>query len=327
MTELVENSYCLINMPGEIMSICSRCLFVCFFCVVLSAGQVLAATYTECYQQVCAIITVADRAAPGEPFEITVEGYIEGAGAWDTSAYKLLENATWSYSDTHMAIASGDVLDVKGLNWGGSFSKTYQFSREPGVYRFTFLFGSRSHQHGYYDVAVDAEVTVAAAAVSVALDIKPQFCPNPLNVTKNGLLPVAIVGTADFDVTSIDPASLVLAGVAPIHTAFEDVAEPFYPLTGRTAVYDCTVGGADGFVDMTLKFRASEVSDALQTLYGRPLVDGETLLVELHGALLPVAGQVQPITGEDLVTIINRESVNAQQAFKIEGQKVRPARR
>ncbi|MDT8441396.1 MAG: hypothetical protein RQ723_07020 [Desulfuromonadales bacterium] len=301
-------------------------MLICL-CAVLLAGQGLAATHTECYQQVCAIVTVPDQVAPGEPFDLTVEGYIEGAGAWDVSAYQLLENATWSYSDTHMAIAAGDVLDVRGLYWGGSFTKTYQISREPGVYSYTFLFGSRNHQHGYYDVAVDAQVTVAAAAISVALDIKPQFCPNPLNVTKNGLLPVAIVGTADFDVTSIDPASLTLAGVAPIHVAFEDVAEPFYPLIDRTAAYDCTVGGADGFVDMTLKFRAREVSDALQTLYGRPLVDGETLRVELHGALLPVAGEAQLITGEDLVTIINRESVNAQQRIKVEGQKVRPARR
>ena len=297
------------------MSAFTRFVFIMSW-VVLWAGQGFAATATECYQQVCAVLTVPDQATPGEPFEVTVEGYIEGATAWDTSAYKFLQNATWSYTDTHMVVAEGEVLDVKGLNWGGSFTKTFQLNREPGVYSYTFLFGSRSHQHGYYDVAVDAQVTVASSTVSVALDIKPQFCPNPLNVTANGLLPVAVVGTEEFDVASIDPASLTLAGVAPIYTAYEDVAEPFYPLTGRIASYDCTSGGSDGIVDLTLKFRAQEVAEALQALYGRPLADGEVLSVELSGWLWPVDGQSQLIGGEDLVTIVNNKPLASQKAFK-----------
>lgn len=297
--------------------------------LVLCSTQGFAASATACYQKVCAVLTVPDQAAPGEPFDLAVEGYIEGAGAWDTSAYKFLQDATWTYSDNHMVVvAAGQVLDVKGLNWGGSFTRTYQLSRESGVYNYTFLFGSRNHQHGYYDVAVDARVTVASASVSVALDIKPQFCPNPLNVTANGLLPVAVLGIDNFDVTSIDPASLTLAGVAPIHTAYEDVAEPFLPLIGRTADYDCTSGGPDGLVDLTLKFRAQEVSAALQSLYGRPLQDGEILRVELHGALFPGAGQSLLISGEDLVTIINQKPSLSPQTSRPEGgQKIRSSSR
>ncbi|PLX81429.1 MAG: hypothetical protein C0614_06530 [Desulfuromonas sp.] len=308
------------------MSVLTKYVLI-LLCAVLWTGQGFAATTTECYQKVCAVLTVPDQASPGEPFEVTVEGYIEGATAWDTSAYKFLQDATWSYSDTHMVIAEGEVLDVKGLNWGGSFTRTYRLSRDSGVYNYTFLFGSRNHQHGYYDVAVDAQVKVASATVSVALDIKPQFCPNPLNVSANGLLPVAVVGTDDFDVTSIDPASLTLAGVAPIHTAYEDVAEPFFPLTDRINSYDCTLGGPDGLVDLTLKFRAQEVSAALNALYGRPLVDGEVVAVALNGALWPVDGQAQLIVGEDLVTIINNEPISSQQTLKVDRSRGRSSSR
>jgi hypothetical protein len=44
----------------------------------------------------------------------------------------------------------------------------------------------------------------------VALDIKPGSCPNPINIKSKGVLPTAIVGTSCFDVTQIDPASVLL---------------------------------------------------------------------------------------------------------------------
>ena len=65
-----------------------------------------------------------------------------------------------------------------------------------------------------------------ARGVKVAVDIKPRSCPNPLKVGKNGVLPVAILGTAGFDVTDIDASSVRLAGVAPLRSSLEDVATP-----------------------------------------------------------------------------------------------------
>ncbi len=62
--------------------------------------------------------------------------------------------------------------------------------------------------------------------VSVAVDIKPGSCPNPLNVESKGMLPVAILGSEDFDVTDIDIAPTRLAGVPPIRSSLEDVAGP-----------------------------------------------------------------------------------------------------
>jgi hypothetical protein len=60
----------------------------------------------------------------------------------------------------------------------------------------------------------------------VAVDIRPRSCPNPLNVKSKGILPVAILGTEEFDVYDIDPVSVRLEGVAPIRSSYEDVATP-----------------------------------------------------------------------------------------------------
>jgi hypothetical protein len=46
--------------------------------------------------------------------------------------------------------------------------------------------------------------------------IRSGSCPNPVNPRSRGVLPVAILGTADFDVLDVDIASLLLEGAAPV---------------------------------------------------------------------------------------------------------------
>lgn len=133
------------------------------------------------------------------------------------------------------------------------------------------------------------------------VDIKPQSCPNPLNVKSRGVLPVAILGTADFDVTTIDPASIRLEGVAPIRSAFEDVATPFESLNGEADASNCTDEGSDGFMDLTLKFRTQEIVAALGGVQ-----DGEVLILTLTG-ILQDGGFIQ---GEDVVVILKKGNQN-----------------
>jgi hypothetical protein len=79
-----------------------------------------------------------------------------------------------------------------------------------------------------------------AVVIRVDIDIKPGSCPNSWNRESNGVLPVAILGTEDFDVTDIDVASLTIhradgtgGSVGPNegppgpHSEFEDVGTPF----------------------------------------------------------------------------------------------------
>jgi hypothetical protein len=132
----------------------------------------------------------------------------------------------------------------------------------------------------------------------VPLDIKPQSCPNPLNVKDKGVLPVAILGTDTFDVTQVDPASVRLEGVAPLRWEMEDVATPFEPFLGKQDCFaDCTTDGPDGYLDLTLKFDAQEVIAALGDVE-----DGDCLVLGLTGNLKEEY-HGGPFVGEDVVWI------------------------
>lgn len=109
---------------------------------------------------------------------------------------------------------------------------------EPGVYTFPiYLKGDGA----IYDEQI-VTITVPDKYIA-ALDIKPTSCPNPHNTKSGGVLPVAIMGTEDFDVSVVDPATILLEGVGPIRYNYEDVGTPFYPLVGKEGAYACTEEG------------------------------------------------------------------------------------
>jgi hypothetical protein len=135
------------------------------------------------------------------------------------------------------------------------------------------------------------------------VDVKPGSCPNPLNVSvfekspkhphspNGGVLPIAVLGSAEFDVYNVDVSSLCLSGVAPLRYDFEDVGTP--PSNGNDC--DCTSEGPDGFVDLTLKFQRSEIVAAL----GMVSV-GDVIPLTLTGNLV----DGEPFEGTDCVTIV-----------------------
>jgi len=108
--------------------------------------------------------------------------------------------------------------------------------------------------------------------VELPLDIKPGSCPNPLNIKGNGKLPVAILGTEDFDVMDIDPNSITIAradgemgsagvNVKPnglLHFSYEDVGTPY---DGDPC--GCHEMGGDGYMDLSIKFNTQDLVAAL----------------------------------------------------------------
>lgn len=142
------------------------------------------------------------------------------------------------------------------------------------------------------------EKAVPTFEIPVPVDIKPTSCRNPFNVAKKGLVPVAILGTEDLDVTQVDPASVMLAGISPIRWALEDVATPFEPYLGKMDAFDCTEEGPDGYMDLTFKFSGPELAAALG-----PVADGDVIVVPLMGNLLEEFGGT-PIVGEDVIVIL-----------------------
>jgi hypothetical protein len=150
---------------------------------------------------------------------------------------------------------------------------------------------------------VDTVVNVVAPPPAVAIDIKPQSCPNPLNSRDAGVLPVAILGGEDLDVTQIDPASVRLehlGAVAPLRWALEDVATPYEPYVGKEDRYDCTEAGPDGYLDLVVMFDSQEVIAALGQIE-----DGDVIVLHVSGNLMEVYGGT-PIVGEDVIWILKK---------------------
>jgi hypothetical protein len=130
---------------------------------------------------------------------------------------------------------------------------------------------------------------------AILADIHPQSCPNPVIVLSKGVLPVAILGTADFDVTQVNPTSVQLEGIAPLRWSVDDVATPF--IGALNDAFDCNILGPDGFADLTLKFDNQEILAAVG-----PVNDGEDLLLTLTGTLFDGS----PIKAMDVVVIQNK---------------------
>jgi hypothetical protein len=138
------------------------------------------------------------------------------------------------------------------------------------------------------------------------IDIKPGSCPNPLNVKSRGLLPVAILGSEDFDVESADIASIRLASVAPIRSSFEDVTAPVS--NGNDC--ECSTEGPDGFLDLTLKFETQMIVEALGEVN-----HGDELVLELTGVLWDET----PIEGSDCVIIRGKHKPLSKADFNGDG--------
>jgi hypothetical protein len=130
----------------------------------------------------------------------------------------------------------------------------------------------------------------------VELDVKPQSCPNPLNVKSGGRLPVAILGTDDFDVNDVDVSTVTLEGVSPVDHFLRDETEP---VANRQDVCDCNEADPDGHLDLTLKFDKQEIVAAL----GDP-ADGDVVVLHLTGQTL----DGEDFTGQDCVVIVKRGS-------------------
>lgn len=145
----------------------------------------------------------------------------------------------------------------------------------------------------------DYAVQFGESTKTVAADIKPGRCPNRFEVDSKGALPVAVLGMDGFDVTTIDPTSVTLAGVAPLRWSLEDDGTPYEPFVGRTDPNQCTAQGPDGFLDMAFKFDSQKVAAALGTVD-----DGEVRVLQLRGKLR----NGTEISGEDVVTIIEKDS-------------------
>ena len=98
-----------------------------------------------------------------------------------------------------------------------------------------------------------------AQPTEVAIDIKPGSFPNSINLASAGVVPVAILGSASFDATQVNPSTVTLAGAS-------------VKLIGKGDKYACRAddANADGRPDLLCQVLTEqfliEPGDAVATL-------------------------------------------------------------
>jgi len=133
--------------------------------------------------------------------------------------------------------------------------------------------------------------------VSVPVDVRPGLCPNHLRLDSPFTLPVAIIGTMDFDVANIDPETVRLsrdgmAGeCAPASWAYADVG---IPVIGASP--ECNRPRGDGLDDLELSFSIQDLAKSL----GLGGHIGETIPLTLTGKIVTGQG----IEGFDCVMVV-----------------------
>jgi hypothetical protein len=138
-----------------------------------------------------------------------------------------------------------------------------------------------------------SELQAFGVCFQIDVDIKPESCPNPLQVGAHGVLPVAILGTADFDVMEIDPETVLLAGLPPLRWSREDISTPYAYLPFDA--FDCTEEGPDGYTDLSLKFDHEAVVAALGDVNDR-----DVLALSLTAKLLDET----TVEGVDVILVV-----------------------
>jgi hypothetical protein len=150
-----------------------------------------------------------------------------------------------------------------------------------------------------------AEVAVTRPVLSITVDIKPGSAVNPVNLSSRGVIPVAIMGSADFDVSQIDVSSIRLEGVAPVRSTIADL--------GLEESEDGVMAG-DGFADLKLKFKTAQLAAVLKEAARNDRVELTLTAVLLDGT------QVQ---GSDTIRVLksNRKPVKPVVPQKPHGKK------
>lgn len=168
------------------------------------------------------------------------------------------------------------------LDAEGDPSQIFEFQLgEPNAPLGLFVFGFGEDEHGEIYLLASQNLAPAGdgglvfhivSEVPAGLDIKPGSCPNAFNRGSHGVLPIALVGTADFDVTQVDRSTVRLeradgvgGQVAPNegppgpHSRIVDVASLF---VGQEC--GCNHVAGDGTDDLFMKFRSDDVTAVLQ---------------------------------------------------------------
>ena len=147
-------------------------------------------------------------------------------------------------------------------------------------------------------VLAQSDSAGARGPIVVTVDIRPGLCPNHVRLESQLTIPIAILGSTDFDAANIDPATIRLTRqgvegqVEPVSWVREDVGTP---LVGGLCA--CHKLRGDGVDDLELSFAIDEVATTL----GLDRNIDEAVPLTLYGNLL--TGEI--IAGVDCAVLIS----------------------
>jgi hypothetical protein len=214
---------------------------------------------------------------------------------WDSQDYSPIDDAAMGFIVEGSGLGGAVVADLfihsvttdPGNYYGTPWTTVSHTFTSGGTYTLVIAISN------YGDDELDSYVGVDAHSVGVMyvdVDIKPGSYPNSINLrNKKGVTPVGIYGSADFDVSTIDTATILLEGVAPVKCAIEDMAvlpNPAYnPLDPESPMF---IG--DGYPDLICHFNTPDLKGPLSA------ATEATLTCNNFGG--------DPISGTDSVNII-----------------------
>ena len=208
-------------------------------------------------------------------FDLGALTTIIGIAIWNTNSVGAVTSFEL-YSDTDFDFNNGTselLISDTPLLTGLEPAPAQVFSFDAITTRYIHINGTGSlAPPDFYGLGEVVFEVVEPQGPVPALDIKPGSCPNSFNRNSNGVLPVGLLGTDEFDVADVDLSTVVISradgvggtaspneGPPGPHSVFQDVGTPF-----DGELCDCHEMEGDGIDDLSMKFRSQELVEALE---------------------------------------------------------------
>ena len=152
---------------------------------------------------------------PGETIEVTFEYTVRNTAdpaPYEEPQWRILLDAPYNYLSGILLSTGGNVHSIVGdLTYEVTKSITIPSDMEPGIHSIDVWTSAEF----WWDTALSSDhidISVIPPVLPVDIDIRPCTYPNYIVPNSWGLIPVAVFSDEDFDATTIDPATVDLAG-------------------------------------------------------------------------------------------------------------------
>lgn len=168
---------------------------------------------------------------------------------------------TFDLANTYSVAPANVVASINGVDLSPPASllsvgvfETFTYSWNSGVETEAIIaLRDTTAKYSGDDFAID-NICLTADTTPVDIDIKPGSYPNCFNLNGHGVIPVAILGSADFDVTEIDTSTLVFAG---LEVRVRGKKGPMCHLEDVSGDFTNPEGAPDGYLDLVCQFEDS----------------------------------------------------------------------